>query len=56
MLKRLTCAAAAIVLALPAVVCAQQGSGQPAAPLPADAAARVGDRVITLEELDQAWR
>jgi hypothetical protein len=55
MFRRLKYAAAAAILALPAVVCAQQGSGQPAA-LPADAAARVGDRVITLDEVDEAWR
>ncbi len=55
MLKRLKYAAAAAVLTLPAVVCAQQGSGQSAA-LPDDAAARVGDRVITLKEVDEAWR
>jgi hypothetical protein len=56
MLKRLTYAAMAATLALPAVVCAQQGSGQAAAPLPAEAAARVGDRVITMKEVDDAWR
>lgn len=57
MLKRLKYAAVAAALALPAVVCAQQGSGQSAAAaLPADAAARVGDRVITVKEVDEAWR
>jgi hypothetical protein len=56
MLKRLKYAAAAAALALPAIVCAQQGTGQSSAPLPADAAARVGDRVITMKELDEAWR
>jgi hypothetical protein len=56
MVKRLKYAIAASALALPAVVCAQQGSGQPAAPLPAEAAARVGDRVITMKEVDEAWR
>jgi len=56
MLKRLKYAAMAAALALPAVVCAQQGSGQSGAPLPADAAARVGDRVITMKEVDDAWR
>jgi hypothetical protein len=55
MLKRFTYAAAALVLALPGVVCAQQGSGS-APPLPPEAAARVGDRVITLDEVDEAWR
>ena len=56
MLKRLKYAAVAAALALPAVVCAQQGTGQPAAALPADTAARVGDRVITVKEVDEAWR
>jgi hypothetical protein len=54
MRNQLKYVAAAIVLALPAVVCAQ-GGGQ-SAPLPADAAARVGDRVITFKEVDEAWR
>ena len=54
MLKRLKYAAVALVLCLPAVVCAQQGSGQAA--LPPEAAARVGDRVITFKEVDEAWR
>jgi hypothetical protein len=52
---------AALAVALPSVVCAQQS--QPAAPpTPAsppragDVAAKVGDRVITVEELDKAWR
>jgi SurA N-terminal domain len=56
MRKRLRYALAAVSLALPAVVCAQQGGGSSAAPLPAEAAARVGDRVITMKELDDAWR
>ena len=57
MFKRLKYAVMAATLALPAVVCAQQGSsGQAAAPLPAEAAARVGDRVITMKEVDDAWR
>jgi hypothetical protein len=56
MVKELKYAAAALILSLPAVVCAQQGSGSSAAAVPADAAARVGDRVITLKEVDEAWR
>jgi hypothetical protein len=56
MLNRLKYAVVALALALPAVVCAQQGSGQPSPPLPADVAARVGDRVITMNEVDEAWR
>jgi hypothetical protein len=52
--------AAAIAVALPALVCAQQ-QPQPA-PAPAtvagdgDEAARVGDRVITVKDVDAAWR
>jgi SurA N-terminal domain len=56
MRKRLRYAFAAVSLALPAVVCAQQGGGSSAQPLPAEAAARVGDRVITMKEVDDAWR
>jgi hypothetical protein len=52
MLKRLKYAAAAVALAVPAVVCAQQASTP--APGPGEAA-RVGDRVITLQEVDEAW-
>jgi SurA N-terminal domain len=55
-LKRLKYAAMAATLALPAVVCAQQGGGSSGPPLPAEAAARVGDRVITMKEVDDAWR
>jgi hypothetical protein len=56
MLKRLKYAAVTVALALPTVVCAQQGSGQAASAVPDGAAARVGDRVITLKEVDDAWR
>ncbi len=53
MLKQLRLLAAALAVVVPSVVCAQQ----PASPSgPADAAARVGDRVITVKELDDAWR
>lgn len=53
MLRQMTYAAAALALAMPAVVCAQQA----ATPQPGPGeAARVGDRVITLEEVDEAWR
>jgi hypothetical protein len=63
MLKQLKYAAAAMLLALPAVVCAQQPASPPAS-APADAAtasgaspaAHVGDRVITIKEVDEAWR
>jgi hypothetical protein len=52
-----------MAIALPALVCAQQSQSQPSAPpAPAsppragDVAARIGDRVVTVEELDKAWR
>jgi len=60
MLRHLHAVAAALLLSLPAVVCAQQGPA--AAPASGEAApasgeaARVGDRVITLQEVDEAWR
>jgi hypothetical protein len=48
--------AAAVAVALPSLVCAQQPA--PPAPVagPGDVAARVGDRVITVADVDQAWR
>jgi len=57
MLTQLKYAAVALALALPAVVCAQQGAGQPRpASEESGVAARVGDRVITLKEVDEVWR
>src|SRR3712207_4806408 len=57
MLKQMKFLAAAAALSLPAIVCAQQGSSQPSASAAqGDAAARVGDRVITIREVDEAWR
>ncbi len=56
MLKELKYAAAALILTLPSVVCAQQGSGSSGAAMPPETAARVGDRVITMKEVDEAWR
>ena len=51
MLRYLTYAGVAAALAVPAVLCAQQSpTGQ------GEVAARVGDRVITLKEVDDAWR
>lgn len=55
MVKRIRQFAAALALAAPALVCAQQPAA-PAASAPGDVAARVGDRVITIAELDEAWR
>ena len=68
--KQLRLLTAALAIALPSLVCAQQPSpppaskqssspsSKPSAPSasPADEAARVGDRVITTKELDEAWR
>ena len=51
--------AAVIALAVPSLVCAQQPAAQqkPAAPAgPTEVAARVGDRVITVAQVDEAWR
>lgn len=58
-MKRLRNLAAAVALAVPSLVCAQQpaASSKPAAPAgPIEVAARVGDRVITVAEVDEAWR
>jgi hypothetical protein len=55
MFKELKYAVLAAAFAMPAVVCAQQSTGQTAAS-PNDPAARVGDRVITIQEVDEAWR
>lgn len=45
--------AAAMAVALPSLVCAQQ---PPSPSAPGDVAARMGDRVITVKELDEAWK
>ena len=56
MLRQVRHLAAAMALAVPSLVCAQQPAA-PAAPAgPADTAARVGDRVITVKEVDEAWQ
>lgn len=55
MLKELRYAALALILTIPGVVCAQQ-SPSPTSAAPGDTAARVGDRVITIREVDEAWR
>lgn len=47
---------AALAVALPSLVCAQQPAPAAAVAGPADVAARVGDRVITVEDVDRAWR
>jgi hypothetical protein len=46
----------AVALTVPSLVCAQQPAPSAAVAGPADVAARVGDRVITVAELDEAWR
>jgi hypothetical protein len=58
MVRELKYAAVALVLALPGVVCAQQSTGQGTGSTAAggEVAARVGDRVITLKEVDEAWK
>jgi hypothetical protein len=52
--------AAALALALPSLVCAQQQQQPASTPAAvsgdADVAARVGDRVITVKDVDAAWR
>jgi hypothetical protein len=45
-----------LLLALPGIVCAQQSTGQSGSAGGSDVAARVGDRVITVREVDEAWR
>jgi hypothetical protein len=69
--KRLRLLSAAVAIALPSLVCAQQSSSpasqqakpatvaQPASSSQAgsgEVAARIGDRVITMKELDDAWK
>lgn len=59
MVRRFASLAAAVAVLVPCLVCAQQPSPPPAAARAADSddvAARVGDRVITVGELDEAWR
>ncbi|MGH8186154.1 MAG: SurA N-terminal domain-containing protein [Steroidobacteraceae bacterium] len=58
-MKRIWNLTAAVALAVPSLVCAQQPAPapKPAAPAgPSEVAARVGDRVITVAEVDEAWR
>ena len=56
MLNQLRHLAVAVALAAPALVCAQQPAAPPTVAGPGDVAARVGDRVITVAEVDAAWR
>jgi hypothetical protein len=46
----------AMAVALPSLVCAQPPSAPVAIAGPGDVAAHVGDRVITVAEVDKAWR
>ena len=59
-LRRLAQLVAAVAVALPSLVCAQQSQQPPAASTAVatdgDVAARVGDRVITVTDVDAAWR
>jgi hypothetical protein len=59
-LRRLAQLVAAVAVALPSLVCAQQSQQPPAATTAVandgDVAARVGDRVITVKDVDAAWR
>ena len=56
-MKRLVHITAIVLMAMPSLVCAQQPAPPPAKVAAAgDVAARVGDRVITVAELDEAWR
>jgi hypothetical protein len=48
--------AAAVAVAVPSLVCAQQPATPAAVAGPGDIAAHVGDRVITIAEVDKAWR
>src|SRR5688500_6373314 len=45
-----------MAVALPSLVCAQQPAPPAAVAGSGDVAARVGDRVITVAEVDDAWR
>jgi hypothetical protein len=54
--KRYVHIAAIIVMAMPSLVCAQQPASSATVAGASDMAARVGDRVITVAELDEAWR
>ena len=45
-----------MTMAVPSLVCAQQPAAPAGASAPADVAARVGDRMITVAEVDQKWR
>jgi hypothetical protein len=58
MIRQIRYAVLALTLSLPGIVCAQQstGTGQSSAGGGNDVAARVGDRVITMKEVDDAWR
>ena len=55
-MRRFIQLAAAVAVALPSLVCAQQPAAPAAVAAPGDVAARVGDRVITVADVDQAWR
>ena len=56
MITQLKYVAVAVALSLPGIVCAQGSGSQATTPPGSDVAARVGDRVITVKEVDEAWR
>ena len=51
MIRALLCAAALTLLA-----CSTAPAQQPGAPSPGDVAARIGDRAVTVRELDERWK
>ena len=55
-MRRVVQLAFAVAVAVPSLVCAQQPAAPAAVAGPEDVAARVGDRVITVADVDQAWR
>lgn len=56
-MRRVIQLAVAVAVAVPSLVCAQQQPAPPAAVAGSgDVAARVGERVITVADVDRAWR
>jgi hypothetical protein len=56
LLRRVLQFAVAVAVALPSLVCAQQPAPPAAVASAGDVAARVGDKVITVADVDRAWR
>ena len=55
-MRRFIQLAVVVAVAVPSLVCAQQPAAPPAPAGPQDIAAHVGDRAITVAEVDRAWR